>query len=224
MTPFDPQRYLGLDDREFEEFRSPPPGRRWWQVVLWLAYVKRRWFGRALVWLIAGITGTTIVWTAFLSVLEPWNHSLYLWPTLSGSWYGHFEAPDGTQIVHLSIDGDSDPPPLEGTATTCDARGVLRTFDISGSPHGWRGKRFAITTSRSHEVDEDAIELARVDGEWAGDSMRVTAVLHQFTGARHASGSSAADSSRGDSVIQFALHRGNRREFGAACARLRRAQ
>ncbi len=125
--PFDPQRYLGLDDREFREFQSVARGLRWWQVLFWLAWTKRRRILRTGIVVIIGIAAIMTVFTAFLAIVEPWNHSLYLWPTLTGSWYGEFAAPDGRQIVRLAIDGDTENPPIEGTAVTCDARGTLRT-------------------------------------------------------------------------------------------------
>src|SRR5437762_5317767 len=129
MAPFDPHRYLGLDDREFQELRSRIAGRRGWQALLWLAWVKRRQFARNLLVVVVGLPGIILVWAVLLAMVEPWNHSLYLWPTLTGDWYGEFAAPDGRQVVQLEIEGGTgDVVSIEGTATTCDRRGTLRHF------------------------------------------------------------------------------------------------
>jgi hypothetical protein len=190
-------------------------------VLLWLAYVKRRRILRGAIWLVFGLAATTTALTAFFAIVEPWNHSLYLWPTLTGGWYGEFSAPAGRQVVHLQMDGETENPSIEGTATTCDAHGTLRKFDISGSPRNWRGTRFGVTTSRRDEIDDEGVRLAKIDGEWDHDTMRVTAGLERFKQAGGASIGSTADPPLAEPVVHFTLQRGSQRDFAAACQRLR---
>ena len=224
MSPFDPQRYLGLDDREFREFQAFAPGRRWWQVLLWLAYAKRRRFVRALLWTALAVAGAMLALNAFLAVLEPWNHSLYLWSTLTGSWYGEFAAPGGRQFVQLQIDGDAESPPIEGAALTCDHRGTVRHFSITGSPHNWRGSRFRITTARQDEFDDEGVRFATIEGAWSGNTMSVTATLEPFKQNGGASIGSTANPPLPEPQVHFDLIRGNNNDFATACGRLRAAQ
>src|SRR3954468_17322552 len=225
MSPLDPQRFLGLDDREFEEFRSGIAGRRGWRLLLWLAWVKRRRFVRGLFVVVVGLAGVALVWAAFLSIVEPWNHSLYLWPTLTGDWYGEFAAPDGRQAVRMQIEGGTgDMPSIEGTTTTCDRRGTLRQFSISGSPRGWRGTRFAINTARRDEFDDAGVRFATIEGEWKGNEMQVTATLERFKQVRGASISSTADPPLPEPVVHFNLVRGTSGDFANACQQLARGR
>lgn len=191
------------------------------KLLLWLVFAARRHIVRGVVWIVVGLGATMTVLTAFFAILEPWNHSLYLWPTLTGSWYGEFTAPGGKQVARLEIDGDGENPSIEGTATTCDERGTVRKFQIRGGPRNWRGSRFGITTSRTDEFDDEGVRLARMDGEWAQNTMRVTATLDTFKQVGGASISSSADPPLAAPVVHFTLRRGGARDFLDACRGLR---
>jgi hypothetical protein len=205
-----------FDDAELREIATLTPGKRKWQIALCLVYVKRRWLARTLFWVIASVTGGALVWTIFMAVVEPWNHSLYLWPTLTGTWTGEFEGLRGRLLLHLDISGDSENPPIDGSALTCDERGVLRTFSISGGPHGWRGTTFWLTTSRSEEVDDEWVQIRRLEGDWTRNTMHAVATLEGF---KRAGGSlvSEGDLTRHQPVVRFTLERGHTADYLAEC-------
>ena len=226
MAPFDLQRYLGLDDREFSEFQAFAQGRRWWQLLLWLAYAKRRRFVGALLGIAFVTAAGVLVITALMAGFEPWSHSLYLWPTLTGTWYGEYSTPDGPQMVELQIAGAGTDATesIDGSALTCDRRGTLRHFSISGTPHNWRGSRFQIYAARRDEFDDEGVQLGAMEGEWSGNAMRVIAPLERFKHVGGAWSSSTADPPVVPSVVHFNLVRGSRDDFAAACTGLRGAR
>ena len=218
MTPpFDPQRYLGLTDEELQQM--PPYDRRHpSRTLFWLVYVKRKRLVRGAVIIVLSIAAVTTGLAAIFAVLEPWNHSLWLWPTLTGEWTGELTTAEGRRhLVLFAIEGDNENPPIDGAVTTCDERGVVRTFSLSGWPHGWRGTTFRLETGGSGDADGVAVRLARIDGEWAGDTMRATATLEYVTRVGGSAISSSTDPQPAP-VAPVTLHRGGRRDFNAACA------
>jgi hypothetical protein len=203
--------------------RYDPQHPRRVRLLLWLLFVKRGRLLRGALTILLAIAAVTTVLMGFFALLEPWNHSLFLWPTLTGGWYGEFSTPEGRRhLVHLDIGGDSENPPIDGTATTCDDRGIVREFSLSGWPRGWRGRTFRLNTGGEGEKDGAGVRLARIDGAWERDTMRVTATLDYFKRVNGASVSSSADP-HPEPVVGLTLRRAPAQEFSAACGRIRRA-
>jgi len=124
-------------------------------------------------------------------------------------------------VVRLQIEGGTgDMPSIEGTTTTCDQRGTLRQFSISGSPRGWRGTRFRINTARRDEFDDAGVQFATIDGEWKGNEMRVSATLERFRQRRGAAVSPSADPPMTQPTVHVDLVRGTSAAFANACQQL----
>ena len=156
-----------------------------------------------------------VLFNALLALAEPWNHSLHLWPTLTGSWIGQLAIPGaGKHAVRLELTGDRENPPIQGRATTCNARGEVRTFAIAGGPRNWRGSRFWIRPDPAPGESSESIPLSGILGEWSGDRMEADATLEPFK-------VTGPPASTPPPVVRFTLERGGRAAFVAACQRLR---
>lgn len=163
----------------------------------------------------AASTVFVVLFNALLALAEPWNHSLHLWPTLTGSWYGELAIPGGgAHVIRLELSGDSENPPIQGRATTCNARGELRTFPITGGPRNWRGSRFWIRAEPAAGDATEPILLSGILGEWSGDRMEADATLEPLKVTGPPESAPAP-------VVRFTLERGGRPAFVAACQRLR---
>ena len=203
--------------------RYDPRRPRRLRLLLWLLWVKKGRLLRSAFTILLALAAVGTVMTGVFAVLEPWNHSLFLWPTLTGGWFGEFTTPEGRRhLVYLDIRGDSENPPIDGAATTCDDRGIEREFSLSGRPGGWRGKTFRLSTGGTGDKDGIGVRLARIDGDWERDTMQVAATLDYFRRVGGASVSSSADP-HPEPVVRFTLHRAGPSDFRAACARIRAA-
>ena len=186
QAPFDFRRYLGLTDEELARLpRYDPQHPRLIRLLAALVWMKRRRILRESLIVVVGMAVAITAFVAVMAVIEPWNHSLFLWPTLTGTWFGDFVTPDGRKhLLLLQIDGDRENPPIGGTAATCDDRGVVREFSLSGWPRGWRGKEFRIDASGTGDTDGAGVGPGRLDGAYDGDTMRVAARLRALAEGR----------------------------------------
>lgn len=175
-----------------------------------LVFDTRREVVRAVLVTVGCVLASGFVWAVVLTILEPWAHSLYLWPTLSGGWQGDVaDNRGGRSLLRLELHGDNEYPPIGGSATTCDPRHGARETSIAGSTGNWRGTRFTLTGFAIGEEDRNGGRLSRIHGTWQGDVVELTATLeHQLP----------TETVR--SPVRFTLRRGTRGAFDAACREL----
>lgn len=81
---------------------------------------------------------------------------------------------------------------LEGTATTCDARGDVRTYRVAGSPTDRHATNLVIGSVPTATPPPDGLELSVLQGRWERpDALVMNAEFHWRRG-------SSASSSTGD--------------------------
>jgi len=168
------------------------------------------------------------------AVLTPWARSLTGGPILVGEWYGEMQTPTGRkQVVHITIEspgyGCNNCPDITGTAQSCDGQGSLQKYEIWGDPENWRGTKFQMKTRKMTEQPLE-LRLGELEGEWNGDTVRLTTTLRSDT--YNYSISTQRDETGKEitrmvgahpdtlSPVAFTLRRGGEQDFLAVCGRL----
>jgi hypothetical protein len=182
----------------------------------------RRSVMRFALWAVAIGAGYVIAVTVLETPFAPWARSFGFWPTLTGDWHGEVTTPDGqTTPIYLEIRHEL---PIgrcrgctslfEGRAKTCESRGAVRDFDVSGSVDNWSGTRFMFQLSRGEGFSGKG--PGDVRGEWKDDAIRAIAELVTY------GHTATAEAVRGEDrtsppQIRYALRRGTEDDFLAAC-------
>lgn len=110
-------------------------------------------------------------------VFHPWAHAD---PPLLRQWVGRLTTGNGEPLA-VAIDlrrarGGRRAVPcvrctqIEGTAATCDARGALLRYRVSGSPAGKQAERLRLGASPERDPPPDGLELSVLSGVWDGGS------------------------------------------------------
>jgi hypothetical protein len=107
---------------------------------------------------------------------HPWAHAE---PPLLRHWVGRLTTGNGVPLV-VALDlrrarGRRGVPcarcvQIDGTAATCDARGTLLRYRVSGSPEGRQAERVHLGTSPEREPPPEGLELNVLRGAWDGAS------------------------------------------------------
>lgn len=126
----------------------------------------------------------------------PWVHAD---PPLLDRWAGHLTAGngDGLDLVLTLERARYERGPcvrcnqITGTAVTCDARGTVRRYRVSGTPSDRQGRRLHIGATPAQSPGPDGLELDTLIGTWDGaDTLTLNA---GFFWRRGKSGISSAD-------------------------------
>ena len=140
---------------------------------------------------------------------NPWAHSWRGGPTLTGTWVGTAPLSSGRKLV-LFLDlrraekgGRSSGystcrtcPRIKGAARTC---GSAQSHEVWGSPDTWGGEQLHLKLSPPR-VEESGPWLGYLNGEWAGDSLRLATTPEQ-DGAQ----------------VRFEMRRGAEADFTSLC-------
>lgn len=150
-------------------------------------------------------------------------------PPVMGGWVGPTTPGNGVPIA-LWLDIERTPAgpagrctrcnQLAGRAATCDGRGVVRHYRISGSPEDRHAQRLHLGASPEATPAPDGLELSTVEGRWDGaDRLTMEADFFWRKGA-------SAISSTDDPATQpvpVALERKPLSVFESMCADLRKS-
>jgi hypothetical protein len=110
-------------------------------------------------------------------VFHPWVHAD---PPLLRQWAGRLTTGNGVPLA-VAIDlrrarGGRRAVPcvrctqIEGTAATCDARGTLLRYRVSGSPADKQAEQLRLGASPEREPPPEGLELSVLSGTWDGGS------------------------------------------------------
>lgn len=109
-------------------------------------------------------------------VFHPWAHAD---PPLLRSWVGRLTTGNGVPLaVGMTLQrarGRRGVPcvrctQIEGTAATCDARGTVLRYRVSGSPAGKQAGQLRLGANPEREPPPDGLELSVLSGTWDGGS------------------------------------------------------
>ena len=148
-------------------------------------------------------------------------------PPLMDRWAGKLTTGAGTALavtleMHRGITSNGRHPcakcnQLEGTITTCDARGVRLEYRAAGSPEDRRGRQLLIGAKPAVDPPPDGLELDVIRGTWdGGDTISASADFFWRKGT-------SAISSTDDPATQpvpLPLQRATTQQFDALCAQL----
>jgi hypothetical protein len=107
-------------------------------------------------------------------VFHPWAHAD---PPLLRSWVGRLTTGNGVPLaVGMTLQrarGRRGVPcvrctQIEGTAATCDARGTVLRYRVSGSPDGKQAERLRLGANPEREPGPDGLKLSVLSGAWDG--------------------------------------------------------
>ena len=154
----------------------------------------------------------------------PWAHAS---PSLLDQWVGQLTTGNGAAlVVGMSLERDYTDRErvcvrcnqLKGSAATCDARGTVLQYRVSGSPRDRQGRQLHIGASPTPQPPPDALELSTLAGTWDyGDLLELEADFHWRRGG-------AAISSTDDpatSPVPIRMERKPAAVFRAMCDSLR---
>lgn len=128
----------------------------------------------------------------------PWAHAD---PPLIDRWAGVFTAGNGDRLELVVVlkrtehVGDEivcyECNQIEGTAVTCDARGLVRRYRISGTPKDRHGSQIHFGAVSDQSPSPDGLELDTLSGTWDhADTMTLAA---DFAWRRGASAITSTD-------------------------------
>lgn len=115
----------------------------------------------------------------------PWVHAE---PPLLRSWVGQLTAGNGVPLM-VAMDLERDLTTrgtvcvrcgqIKGAAATCDARGTLRRYRISGSPADREGRQILLGAVPDADPPPDGLELEVMRGTWnRGTRLELAADFH----------------------------------------------
>ncbi len=154
----------------------------------------------------------------------PWVHAE---PPLFDQWVGRLTTGNGVRlVVAMTLERDLTDDEricircnqVKGTADTCDARGTVLRYRISGSPKDRQGRQLHLGAIPVPQPPPDGLELDTLVGTWdGGDVLELQA---DFFWRRGQSAISSTDDPANQSVP---LHMERRRvtDLNALCAVLR---
>jgi hypothetical protein len=169
--------------------------------------------------------------TALEKVSDPWSVSLVGEPALVGTWWGEMRTPTGRpwavqlEMTATSVDNDfGEDVYMGGTAQVCDGANDKRGFELSGDADNWRGTRFHLSARQIVERQGELV-FGRLDGEWAGDDMKLVGSLIRLgapagAGIDKAGNRTVSDDPDTLAPVAFKLTRGTEADFLAACSAL----
>jgi hypothetical protein len=117
---------------------------------------------------------------------RPWARAQ---PSVLDGWRGQLTTGNGQRLMvslHLERARTSDGRApcarcnhVQGTATTCDARGTVRAYEISGSPTDRRASSLRLGAVPASDPRPDGLELDVLVGRWDGaDALELNADFH----------------------------------------------
>lgn len=148
-------------------------------------------------------------------------------PSVMGEWAGRLTPGDGVPLA-LWLELHRAPSAreecvrcsqLEGSALTCDGRGTIRRYSVSGSPYDRRAHRLHLGAGPEASPPPDGLELSTVIGDWDGQD--VLAMQADFFWRRGKSAISSTDDPA-TQPVPVRLERKPSSAFDAMCAELRR--
>ena len=188
---------------------------------------------------IAVVAAIALVGVTVVVVLEalayPWARSLTGGPTLVGEWQGALTTATGHhRAVRFVVEPPgrecSSCPSVSGTARVCDERGDMSDYEAWGNTADWRGTRFSLKT-RKVEDRPVGLKLGALEGEWSGDTLRLSTKLRADPDTSTIRGELDARGKEITTVIgahadtlapvTFTLRRASEEDFVATCGRLR---
>lgn len=142
-------------------------------------------------------------------------------PPLVDYWSGHLTTGNGVPLA-IALDlrraiteECHNCAEIEGRAATCNGRGEVRRYRISGSPKDRHATDLLLGAVPDPQPPPDGLEFSTVRGAWDGaDRMTLQATFHWRKGT-------AAISATDDPATQpvpLLMHRSNERAFEAVCA------
>ena len=161
-------------------------------------------------------------------IFDPWAHAT---PSLFDHWSGRFTAGNGDRldlvlVLRRRVESDGIVcgrcNQIEGTAVTCDARGTVRRYEVSGSPRDRQGHQLHIGAIPAQSPPPDGLELDTLIGTW--DGADTLALKADFFWRRGKSGISSSDDPATQPVPvrlqrQGTAHaQGHRENLAPACA------
>lgn len=160
-------------------------------------------------------------------VFRPWALAD---PPLLDHWVGTLTAGNGVRMalaldLRRAFDRNGDYPcarcaQIEGTATTCDERGTVLRYHISGSPKDRHARSMLLGATPEKEPAPDGLEFSTVSGGWDGaDRLDIEA---DFVWRRGRSTISSTDDPA-TQPVPAPLERRGAGAFEAICAQVRRA-
>lgn len=154
----------------------------------------------------------------------PWVHAE---PPLLDQWVGQLAAGNGVPLgVTMRLERELTDREticmrcnqIEGSATTCDPRGTVLRYRISGSPKDRQGRQLHLGAVPVPQPPPDGLELDVLVGTWDGaDALELQADFHWRRGG-------SAISSTDDPATQpvpIRMERKGQSAFEALCATLR---
>jgi hypothetical protein len=129
-------------------------------------------------------------------LLYPWARAT---PPLLDQWVGQLTTGDGerlTVVFALERGTDSDGTvcancaQIDGRAVTCDARGRVRRYEVSGSPTDRAGHRLHLNVKPDTDPPPDGLEFRSASGTWDGADTLALQAKFQWRRGRSAISSS----------------------------------
>jgi hypothetical protein len=139
---------------------------------------------------------------------RPWTAHLF-GAVLVGEWYGEIVLADGRHVpIVFDIEAPSRPrkrrsddDDIRGSARSCTGIPEVPTALFRGQTHTWSGTRFYLTPWEP-ESEWTTLPLRRIEGTWSNETVRMSTNVESRE-------------------VTFTLTRGVRRDFRAACDRVR---
>lgn len=161
-------------------------------------------------------------------VFYPWALAS---PPLMDRWAGRLTTGAGTPLaltleMHRGMDSNGGHPcakcnQLEGTITTCDAKGVRREYKAAGSPEDRQGRQLLIGAKPAVEPPPDGLELDVLRGTW--DGADVLSMSADFFWRKGQSAISSTDDPA-TQPVPLPMQRASMKDFDALCGQLAAAR
>jgi hypothetical protein len=154
---------------------------------------------------------------------NPWARAN---PSLFGTWTGSLTAGNGERlIVSLELQRALTErgsicmkcAQIEGSVATCDARGAVLRYRVSGSPSDRQARRVHLGAQPEREPPPDGLELDTLIGTW--DGADALALHADFVWRRGGSSISSTDDKATQSV-PLHMQRDAAKGFDTMCGRL----
>lgn len=180
-----------------------------------------------------GVIGLVVIAAYFLpnllnritdSLFFPWVHGQ---PPLLDQWVGRLTTGNGVRlVVAITLERDLTDDEricircnqVKGTADTCDERGTVLRYRISGSPKDRQGRQLHLGAIPVPQPPPDGLELDTLIGTWDGGN--VLELQADFFLRRGQSAISSTDDPANQSV-PLRMQRGQVTELDTLCAALR---